>query len=155
MESIILKEENFSRLKEQIKKIKSQKKIIIFTSEDEHHSRKVLEKLPIDILLINQANRKDYSKQRNSGFNQVLAKEAKKNNIAIGINLEEIIENSGIKKAEILARIKQNIEIAKKKKLLMHFVLISKKYKKNSFELKTLGLFLGMTTEMTKQLNLF
>jgi ribonuclease P/MRP protein subunit RPP1 len=155
MESIILKEENFSRLKEQIKKIKSQKKIIIFTSEDEHHSRKVLEKLPIDILLINQANRKDYSKQRNSGFNQVLAKEAKKNNIAIGINLEEIIENSGIKKAEILARIKQNIEIAKKNKLTMHFISISKKYKKNSFELKTLGLFLGMTTEMTKQLNLF
>jgi ribonuclease P/MRP protein subunit RPP1 len=155
MESVILNERNFSRLKEQIKKLKSQEKIIIFTSEDENYTRKVLEKLPIDILLINQANRKDYSKQRNSGFNQVLAKEAKKNNIAIGINLEEIIENSGIKKAEILARIKQNIEIAKKKKLLMHFVLISKKYKKNSFELKTLGLFLGMTTEMTKQLNLF
>ncbi len=91
--------------------------------------------------------RKDRQKQRDSGFNHVLAKLAKKKNVAIGINLDEIIESK--EKAKILARIEQNIKLCNKNKLHMKF--ISKK-KRNDYDLKALGLVLGMPTWMTKKL---
>lgn len=121
---------------------------IIFSSNDDELNRKVLEKLPINILLINQKNRKDFQKQRNSGFNHVLAKIAQKNKIAIGINLDEIIESSSKQKAEILARVKQNIKLCSKNKLQMKF--IAQKHKRNSTDLKALGLVLGMPTWRVK-----
>ena len=77
MERIILTEKNFSRLKELIKKNKG--KEIIFMSDEDDFNRKVMEKLPIHIILISLKGRKDYSKQRNSGFNEVLARIASKN----------------------------------------------------------------------------
>ena len=87
---ILLTEINFSKLKEKIKKEKLEGKTILYSSEDDELNRKVMEKLPINIILINQKNRKDFQKQRNSGFNQVMAKVAKKQNITIGINFDEI-----------------------------------------------------------------
>ena len=151
METKILTEKNFSRLKEQVKKAKEG--TIIFTSEDDELNRKVLEKLPINILLINQKGRKDYQKQRNSGFNHVMAKLAKKNKIAIGTNLDEIIDTKPLEKQKILARIKQNIALCNKNKVQMQFILFE--HKRDIYELKALGLFLGMPTWMTKQLNIF
>ncbi len=100
------------------------------------------------------AGRKDFQKQRNSGFNQVLAKLAKKNNVAIGINLNEILALSGQEKAEILARIRQNIKLCSKNKLKMKFISIEKKdsiKKTDIYNLKSLGLLLGMPTWMTKE----
>ena len=107
---ILLTQTNFNKLKDEIKRAKAENKTIIYFSDDDELNRKVLEKLPVNILLISMKNRKDFQKQRNSGFNQVLAKEAKKQNITIGINFDEIIEERNLKnKAEILARIKKNI----------------------------------------------
>ena len=143
----IVTEKNFSKLKEIIKKSKGN---LIFSSNDDELNRKVIEKLPINTLLINQSHRKDYSKQRNSGLNQVMAKLAKKSKVSIGINLDEIIESKGSKKAKILARIKQNVKLANKNKLKMKF--ISQKHKKDERDLKALGLALGMPTWMTKNI---
>lgn len=142
----ILTEKNFNKLKLQAKEAKSP---IIFTSEDDDLNRKVLEKLKIDILLINQEKRKDFQKQRNSGFNHVLAKITKKNNIQIGINLDEIIESKD--KSKILARIQQNIMLCNKNKIQMQFL---GENKRNLHDLKSLGLVLGMNTTMTKGLQL-
>lgn len=50
---IILTETNFSKLKDLVKKAKSEEKTAIFTSEDDELNRKVVEKLEINILLIN------------------------------------------------------------------------------------------------------
>ena len=104
----------------------------------------------INILLLNQTERKDKLKQRNSGLNHVLAKIAKKNNISIGINLDEIIESK--EKSKILARISQNIKLCNKSKLKMKFIYIKEKNKRNLHDLKSLGLVLGMPTWMTKTL---
>jgi RNase P/RNase MRP subunit p30 len=148
---IILNEKNFSRLKEQIKKLKSEKekKLIAFTSNDDELNRKVLEKLDIDVLLINLSNRKDYQKQRDSGFNQVMAKSAKKKNIILGINLDEIINTKNLKeKSELLARLKQNIMLCNKNKLKMIFIAKEKNNQRNKQELKSLGSVLGMPTWM-------
>lgn len=145
MTQIILRETNFNKLKDQIKKNSDKK--IIFTSEDDNLNRKVLEKLPIQILLIPLSKRKDYQKQRDSGFNQVMAKIAKKNNIKIAIDFDELFASKN--KEKILARIIQNVKLCNKHKLQMIF--ISKK-QQNNFNLKSLGLVLGMPTWMTKNL---
>jgi len=146
--TILIQETDFNKIRKKIKE--NQGKRIIFSSNNDPLNRKVLEKEKINILLINQTGRKDRLKQRDSGFNQVLAKLAKKNNIEIGINLDEIIESKGKNKREILARIKQNIKLCNKNKLKMKF--ISQKYQRDIYDLKALGLILEMPTWMTKEL---
>jgi len=144
---IFIRESSFESARKKIHENKG--KQIIFSSNDDELNRKILEKEDINVLLLNQASRKDFQKQRNSGFNQVLAKLAKKKNIVIGINLDELI-NAGNKKikSEILARIKQNIMLCNKNKLKMIFI----GQKRNIYDLKSLGLVLGMPTWMTKLL---
>ena len=148
--TILIQENNFNKIRNQIKEAQTKNKQIIFSSDDNELNRKVLEKEPINILLLNQSFRKDKPKQRNSGFNHVLAKIAKKKNIIIGINLDEIINSERKQKSEILARVTQNIKLCSKNKLKMKF--ISLKQKRNAHDLKALGLVLGMPTSMTKQL---
>ena len=128
--------------------LKTAKHPIIFTSNDDELNRKILEKEKIDILLISLIGRKDWQKQMNSGLDNVMAKEASKKGVIIAINLDEVI-NSGEKEKEvILARIKQNIELCTKHKIKMTFL---GKHKKDKYELKALGLVLGMPTWMTKE----
>ena len=141
-------EKNFSKLKELVKQYNEKK--IIFYSNDDDLNRKVMEKLPIKVLLIPLDERKDFMKQRNSGFNEVLAKIAKKEGIKIGIDLDEIICSQN--KERILSRLKQNINLCKRNKLFMEFFSI--KEKRNLILLKSLGLVLGMPTWMTKNLEL-
>jgi RNase P/RNase MRP subunit p30 len=147
MEQILIHENNFDKARKLIKENKG--KEIIFSSDDDELNRKVLEKEDIQILLINQLGRKDFQKQRNSGFNHVLAKLAKKKKIIIGINLDEIINTEAKQKAIILARISQNIRICNKNKLKMKFL---GKNKRNIYDLKSLALVLGMPTWMIKEL---
>lgn len=142
-----------SKTFEQARKlIQSAKPPVIFTPNDDELNRKVLEKIPIDILLINQKGRRDSQKQRNSGFNQVLAKIAKKNKIEIGINFDEIIEARAKEKAQILARIRQNIKLCNKNKIRMKFISPSGKFKRDKYDLRALGLVLGMPSWITKSL---
>jgi|WetSurMetagenome_2_1015567.scaffolds.fasta_scaffold11561_4 RNase P/RNase MRP subunit p30 len=148
MEQILIQEDNFDKARKQINENKG--KIVIFSSDDDELNRKILEKENIAILLINQKERKDFQKQRNSGLNQVLAKIAKKKNIAIGINLDELINSEEKKKSEIIARIRQNVKICNKNKVKMKF--ISKLNKRNIFDLQALGLVLGMPTWMISKL---
>ena len=145
----LIQKTSFEKIKKQIKE--NSDKEIIFSSDDDELNRKVLEKLSINVLLLNQAGRKDFQKQRNSGFNQVLAKIAKKKKVAIGINLDEIINFHGKQKSNVLARVQQNIKICNKNKLKMKFVSLSK-INRNIYDLKALGLILGMPTFMAKTL---
>jgi len=147
----VIKEKNFDKARALIKKEKQEGKSIIFVSDDDELSRKILEKSPPNILVILQANRKDFQKQRDSGFNQVLAAIAKKANVTIGICLDEIANSEGKQKAEILARARQNIKICSKAKLPMKFCGKAAA-EKNIYDLKSLGLTLGMPTWMTSKL---
>ena len=146
---ILIKGTNFQKLKKEIQNNKDKK--IIFSSNNDDVNRQVVEKEKIDVLLLNQSLRKDRFKQRDSGFNQVLAKLAKKKNIIIGINLDELLDSKKKIKAEILARVKQNIKLCNKNRLKMKFVS-SEKNERNIYDLKALGLVLGMPTWMTKEL---
>ena len=148
MEQVLIQEKNFDKARKEIRK--NQGKIIIFSGSRDELNRKILEKEQIDILLLNQSDRKDKLKQRDSGFNQVLAKIAKKKNIAIGINLDEIISANSIQKAKILARVSQNIRLCNKNKLKMKF--LAEKEKRDIYDIRALGIVLGMPTYMTKNL---
>lgn len=150
MEQILIHENNFDKARKLIKENKDKK--IIFSSDDDELNRKILDKESINVLLINQKGRKDFQKQRNSGLNQVLAKMAKKKNIAIGVNLDEIVNSEGKQKAKILSRISQNIRICNKNKLKMEIIVLDKKNDRNVYDLKSLGLVLGMPTNMIKDL---
>ena len=147
---IVIQENNFDRARRLIHENSGKK--IIFSSEDEETNKKVLEKENIEILLLNQSGTRDSRKQRNSGFNHVMAKLAKKKGVVIGINLDELIKSSEKEKAAIIARVRQNIKICNKNKLKMKFIY--KNQKRNLHDLQALGLVLGMPTWMTKSLNL-
>jgi RNase P/RNase MRP subunit p30 len=101
---------------------------------------------------VNLSGRKDYQKQRNSGFNQVMAKVMKKKNIILGINFDEVLESNNIEKSNILARIRQNVFLCNKNKVKMKFIIQKDKNTRNIYDLKSLGLILGMPTWMTKVL---
>lgn len=145
----IIKASEFNRARKEIREAKE--KPVVFSSEDDDLNRKVIGKESIDILLINLSGRKDYMKQRNSGFNQVMAKSAKDKGIDIGINFDEIVEAKSIEKPRILARLEQNIFLSNKHGLNMHFVIQKEKNSRELKDLKSLGLVLGMPTWMTKK----
>lgn len=144
---IIIQQNDFEKARKEIQESKGKK--VIFSGDDETN-RKILEKEDIEILLLNQSGRKDSSKQRNSGFNHILARMAKKKKVIIGINLDEIIKANEREKAVIIARIRQNVKICNKNKLRMKFIY--RNQKRNIHDLRALGLVLGMSTLMIKEL---
>lgn len=144
---MIVTETNYNKLKKIPREADGE---VVFASCDDELNRKVLEKDRVDVLLIGLKDRKDFMKQRNSGFNQVMAKLAKKKGVVIGIDLDEIIEASIKDKIRILARVRQNVKLCNKAKLRMRF--IGQKHERNIYDLKSLGLVLGMPTWMTKNL---
>lgn len=148
---VFISEKTFENARKAIRNARGKGRIV-FSSSDDDLNRKILEKEEIDVLLLSLRGRKDRLKQRNSGFNQVMAKFAKKRNIKIGIDLDEILNADKEEKAELLARIRQNIRLCNKNKLDMVFFSFREKDKKNSRDLKALGLSLGMPTKMTKNL---
>jgi len=137
LEQAIIYENTFEKARKLINENKT--KTIIFSSNDDELNRKILEKLQIQILLINLAGKKDFQKQRDSGFNQVLAKIAKDKNVAIGINFDEIIQAS------------QNVALCNKNKLRMKFIIQNLENQRDIYELKSFGAVLGMPTWMTKE----
>jgi RNase P/RNase MRP subunit p30 len=150
---ILLTQKDFNKLKNEVKKTKEEEKQIIYFSEDDELNRKVIEKLDINVLLLNLNSRKDFQKQRNSGFNQVMAKIMKKKDLVLGINIDELIGEANLKrKSEIIARIKQNISICNKNKVKMKIITQNEKNRRNIHDLRALGIVLGMPTWMTKQI---
>ena len=151
MKCIVARAKTFEEARKNIRELKKQfpKEKIGFVSGDDSLNRKILEKEPVDFLVVLQANRKDSPKQRQSGFNQVMAKIAKKHNVTIGICLDELVAGKGKQKSDILARIRQNVKLCAKNKLNMRFC---GKTKRDLYDLKALGLTLGMPTWMTKNL---
>ncbi|MDP3992399.1 MAG: hypothetical protein U1B79_01870 [Candidatus Pacearchaeota archaeon] len=146
----IISGKDFNEARKKIRENKGRE--IVFTSDDDELNRKVLEKESINVLLINQKGRKDKVKQRDSGFNQVLAKLAKKKSVSVGINLDEIMKTKEEEKAEILARIRQNVKLCNKNKLKVRFISKESNEAGDWYNLKALGLVLGMPTWMVKSI---
>lgn len=145
---------DYEEARKSIEKISKINNLIIVQGRDEEFNRKVLENRKVKILLDPENNNRGFSLiQRNSGLNHVLCKMAKENNIAIGINLSEIIKREGKNRAEYLAKVMQNVMLCKKYKvkMLMTTLAENKSELRNSYDMKSLCLVLGMDTKMAKE----
>ena len=110
-------ENNLEKAKNLLKKIPDGETKIL-RAQDDNFNRKILEwgKFNIFVGIENNFRGRDKPKQLDSGLNHVLAKIASKNNVAMGIDLEEISKLNTKSKMKTLARIKQNIKICRKAK---------------------------------------
>jgi len=140
---------NLNEARKQIQKLKKEKpnEEIIVRAQDTEFNRKILEIKDVSMLLSPGIhNRKDKLKERDSGLNEVLCRIAAKNNIKIGIDLEEIKKTQGKEKAIILARIMQNIMLCKKTRAELK--ILNCKDKREAFSLL---LTLGASTSQAKK----
>ncbi|MEK6825431.1 MAG: hypothetical protein AABY00_01455 [Nanoarchaeota archaeon] len=87
----------------------------IVKAVDDAFNRKILEYGKFDILLsVESGDHQDTLRSINSGFNEVLARIAAKNNISLGIDFEEIKALDKKQKAQRLSKIRQNIRLCRK-----------------------------------------
>ncbi|MCK4997264.1 hypothetical protein KAS08_03080 [Candidatus Pacearchaeota archaeon] len=98
-----------------IESVKSSGKVIALVGGDDAFNRRAIETLRINYLVSPEGGyKKDTLKQRDSGLNHVLAKEAVKKNISIVVDLSGISKLKGKEKALRLEKIIQNIKICRK-----------------------------------------
>jgi len=148
----ILNTNNLTELRKQVQKIKKEEptEVLAVLSQDDDFNRKALEIKGINILVINEElNKRDYSKQRDSSLNEVLAKIAHDKDITIAIDIEKIIKKPDTEKAKSLARLRQNIMLCKKAGAKLMFLSENNKLDKRN--LQSLLLSLGASTNQAKQ----
>ncbi len=141
--------QNIEQAKNLIKEtIETKENPIIVKAQSPDFNRKILEYGKFNILLSIESTtkKKDASKYLDSGLNHILAKIAARNNIAIGINLEEINPLDKKQKAIQLSKIIQNIKICRKEETKIR--LLNYKDKKTAFSFL---ISLGASTQQTKE----
>ena len=128
----VIEEINLDKLR---KKINQDKGLIIVRGINDKVNRASLENKKVKILLSPEYGRKNDSLHfRNSGLNQVLCKLAKKNNIAIGFNLSDILNNDKLAKINIVGKMMQNVRLCRKYKVRM----IVGSFAKDKYELRSI-----------------
>lgn len=140
---------NPEQAKNQIKKaVAENKKPIIVKAQSLDFNRKILEYGKFNILLDihNTKENKDKIKSLASGLNRVLAKIAAKNSVSLGIDMKEIRSLEKKQKALTLARIKQNIKIARKANASLKLINF-----KDEHNARALLLSLGASTRQAKE----
>ncbi len=131
-----------------LKQKKFKNKIGVF-AQDNKFNRRAIETLNIDYLLFSEfKNKKNTLKQRDSGLNHVIAKEAAQKNIAIVIEISRLRKQNQREQAETISKIIQNIKICRKAKCKIKIYDLDKK--SNNYDLKAFATSLGMSSQQTK-----
>jgi ribonuclease P/MRP protein subunit RPP1 len=100
-----------------IDSLKGKNKIIGVVGGDNNFNRRAIEILKIRYLVSpERGEKRDTLKQRDSGLNHVLAKEAAKQKISVVIDMNEISKLSGLERSARIKRIIQNIKVCRKAK---------------------------------------
>lgn len=107
-------------------------------------NRKAVETKNVNMLLDAEPDSEDFMHFKNSGLNQVLVKLAKKNEIAIGFSVDNLLKRED--KVNMLGKIMQNVMLCNKYKIKMYIVnfIKDKNEELNSNDLKSLGLTVGI-----------
>jgi ribonuclease P/MRP protein subunit RPP1 len=137
-----------------IESLKGQNKKIAVMGRDDAFNRRAVETLKINYLISPERGfKKDSLKQKDSGINHVVAKEAAKKNVSIVFALSEIFKLNKNEKAKILSRMIQNVKICRKARCDVKIVSLAEKKEDvvNEQGRKTIGLSLGMSTEQAKK----
>ena len=149
MNYLLINTENINEARNLIEKAFKQETKAIVVAKDDEFNRKILENKKVSVLLFREFKaRKDKLRQRDSGLNHILCKLAKDNDIAIGIDFNEIKEKTDFELSEYLGKIIQNIRLCNKYKAKM--VLFNAK-NKNKYDLFSLLVSAGMPTNMAKE----
>lgn len=123
--------------------------ILALMGQDDAFNRRAIETLKIDYLVSpEKGNKIDNLKQRDSGLNHVVAKEAAKQNITIIVDMSEISNLKGKEKALRLEKIIQNIKICRKVNCKIKIASLAKN-KQEIFDEKgrsSFGISLGMSS---------
>lgn len=110
-----------------IDSLKGKNKIIAVLGRDNLFNRRAIEKLKIDYLVSPERGlKKDSLKQKDSGINHVLAKEACKKNISIVIDMGDLYNLEDFEKIKRIGRMIQNIKICRKYKCNIKIASLSK-----------------------------
>jgi ribonuclease P/MRP protein subunit RPP1 len=104
---IELVEENPSKLHGLIGKFRKSVDVLIVHGGSENINRAALENPQVDIL-----NHPAFEKS--SGLNQVLAKAAAENNVAIGLTLRPFLHSRGPRRVRLLSDLRANLDLARK-----------------------------------------
>lgn len=113
---IELVEENPSKLQSLIGKFRKTVDVLIVHGGSENINRAALENPRVDIL-----NHPAFEKS--SGLNQVLAKTAAENDVAIGLSLRPILHSRGSRRIHLLSDLRANLDLARKYDV--SFILLS------------------------------
>ena len=146
-------ESNEKEARRIIESLKGKNKIIAIVGEDDAFNRRAVETLRIDYLVSPERGKKtDSLKQRDSGINHVVAKEAARNKISFVVNLYELSNLSKEEKSKRLSRIIQNIKICRRAKCQIKIANFSsdRKFLVNEIGRKALGISLGMSSGQAK-----
>lgn len=108
LETVFLEADDWGELKRKIGGNRDKADVLIFKGGDEKLNRKACEDSRIDILLHPEKGRKD------SGFNQVTAKEASENNVAVGLDFSMINAASNKTRSHLLRHWQRNLMLCEK-----------------------------------------
>lgn len=133
------------------------KKIRIKEGGSEEQNRNSVEDKSVDVLMNPELN-SPYDKihYRKSGLNQILAKIAKENDVAIGFGFSCLLNTTPVKRAMIIGRMKQNVRICRKAgtKMLVCSYANDLKELRGAKDLMAFARVIGMTGgEAKKALN--
>ncbi len=134
-------------------KSKKEKKVIAILGRDDEFNRRVIETCKIDYLVSPERGHvRDTLKQRDSGLNHVVAKEAVKKNISIVIDFSSLVKFEKKFQARVLARIMQNIKICRKAKCHIKIATfaVRKEDLRDEFSLRSFCFSLGMSSEQVR-----
>jgi len=127
--------------------------LILVNGISEEINREASECYEVDILLPSgKYPGKDMMNQKNSGIDHVMAGFMAERGIALGINFSEILNSYGSLRSLNIARIKQNVMLARKYKIPIAITSCAK----NKFDLRgprefmSIGKFLGLSDDEAK-----
>lgn len=135
-----------------IESLKRCGKVLAIKARDEMFNRRAIETLKISYLVMGLNFEKDNLKQRASGLNHVVAKEATKKGIAFVIDYSLFNNIDKKEKARQISKIIQNIEICRKAKCPIKIASFAKSEneKLSELEAKNFCFSLGMSSQQVK-----
>ena len=112
-----------------------------------------MENKRVDIIVGAEKSKKnDFLHYRNSGLNQVLCKLARKNDIAVAFNFNEVLKLKGAGRSQLIGRMMQNVRMCRKYgvRMIIASFATNKFELKNPSDLMSFGMILGMTPKEAK-----
>ena len=133
-----------------VESLKGKRKVIAVVGGDNVFNRRAIETLKIDYLVSPERGLKEDSlKQRDSGLNHVVAKEAARRGVAIVIDFGEVSRLEGRAKALRLEKLIQNIKICWRARCQIKIASFAEanNWVVDEKGLRSFGISLGMSSE--------